>query len=288
VAEDVSQSLTPPAGTVIEAEPARPRAGRPLSRSDRARRGAYRHRFAAVYFVLAAVAGVAIGIFVVLMERPAAKPPPRWSSFVPTGSPSERVYQIATQIPKRYRRENGEQLVGVAVEPPQAQLLTTDNESILVPIRRISLEERGDIRLLDADRSLQFTLCGQGKDCAIEGKPSELRYYLVQREAVELSLYALKYLDGLESVTVLLPPSKDVNTQASKATAVFLRQSDVQGALSKPLAQTLPSAVPGTGTTRVSQSDLQAVRKLGFLHTFTYSVSRAQDGTWTRVLQHAV
>jgi hypothetical protein len=44
------------------------------TRADRARRGAYRYRFAAVYFVLAAIVGGAVGAAVVLMSRDT--PPP--------------------------------------------------------------------------------------------------------------------------------------------------------------------------------------------------------------------
>ena len=44
------------------------------SRAERARRGAYRYRFAAIYFVLAALVGGAVGASIVLASRDT--PPP--------------------------------------------------------------------------------------------------------------------------------------------------------------------------------------------------------------------
>src|SRR5262249_48310696 len=126
VAEDVTP--VPADGTIeladdasIEAETAKP-VNVPVARSERARRTAYRLRFVHVYSALAVVAGSALGAFVVVLQRPKAKPPADWSTFVPQGSLTARLFQIADVIPKGYRLTNGDQLVGATASAPQQQI----------------------------------------------------------------------------------------------------------------------------------------------------------------------
>jgi hypothetical protein len=289
VAEDVipaAGGATPLPDTTgsIEAETAKP-VPRP-SRADRARRSAYRLRFVLFYFLLALLAGGAIGALVVVLTRPEPKKPAPWSAFVPTGSTTARLFQIIDEVPKRYRSADGKQLVSASAAPPQ-QLISPDGESTaLIPIDRMQLNEHGNITTVSADGAVQFTLTGNGDEGTINtGKPSQQRYYLLQREALEMSLYALKYVNEIQSVTVLLPPSIVVDgaTQKRQDTALFLRRDDVENVLSRPLKDTLPSAVPSPAT--MTKADLSAVRKLGIPHTFTYTLIRAQDGTFVRVFE---
>lgn len=274
----------PEAPSSIEAETAKP-IERP-SRPERARRSAYRARFVLFYFGLAIVAGSAIGALVVVLSRPEAKPPAAWSSFVPNGSVSAKLFQIIERLPKQYRGADGKQLVSASVAPPQ-QLISPDGENTaLIPIDRMQLNERGNITTVSAGGGVQFTLSGNGADGTIDtGTPSQERYYLLQREALEISLYALKYVDELDSVTVLLPPSivVDGGTQQRQDTAIFLRRRDVKPFLSKPLRTTLAPKAPTPKT--ISSTDLRTVKKLGIPHTYTYSLIRAQDGTFVRVFQ---
>ena len=58
----------------------------PESRADRARRVAYRNRFAAFYVALAIVAGAGVGALLVLVGRGSPAPAPAWSAWEPTGS----------------------------------------------------------------------------------------------------------------------------------------------------------------------------------------------------------
>jgi hypothetical protein len=277
----------PATSTVVDAEPARPVGGVAVhSRTDRARRSAYRFRFVLFYFGLAVVAGSALGAFVVVLSRPKPTPPPPWSTIVPHGSDSARLYQIIDQVPKGYRGTDGKQLVSVSVAPPQ-QLISPDGQTTaLIPIDRMQVNERGNITTVSAGGAVQFTLSGNGTDGTIDsGTPSQMRYYLLQREALEISLYALKYLHQLDSVTVLLPPSITLKgkTQQRQDTAVFLRRADVLSALSRPLRATLPPKVPDPAS--MSPADVRAVRHLGIPHTFTYSLIRSQDGTFVRVFE---
>ena len=67
---------------------------------------------------------------------------------------------------------------------------------------------------------------------------------LLRREALELALYSFRYLDGIESTLVLLPPRAD----GQAATAVFVERGDVRAELNRPLDQTLTAPLaPGVG-----------------------------------------
>ncbi len=288
-APESSDSLpeVPATGAVVEAEPARPVGGVAVqSRADRARSSAYRFRFVLFYFGLAIVAGSAMGAFVVVLSRPHAEPPPPWSTFVPTGSVSARLFQIVDRLPKKYRGEDGKQLVSVAVASPQ-QLISPDGQSTtLIPIDRMQINERGNITTVSAGASVQFTLTGNGTDGTINsGTATQMRYYLLQREALELSFYALKYVHELDSVAVLLPPSITLKgkTQQRQDTAIFLQRADIRPVLSRPLRNTLPATVPGPES--MTAADVRVVRIIGVPHTFTYSLIRSQDGTFVRVLE---
>jgi len=151
VAEDVTPVAAEgalvgqPGEASIEAETAKP-VNVPIPRSERARKSAYRMRFVLFYFGLAVVAGSALGAFVVVVQRPKAKPPAAWSTFVPTGSLTARLFQIADVIPKSYRLKNGKQLVGVTASPPQQQITPDQGQSFvtlpLSQIGRASCRER--------------------------------------------------------------------------------------------------------------------------------------------------
>jgi hypothetical protein len=275
----------------IEAETAKP-INVPLPRSERARKSAYRFRFVLFYFALAIAAGSALGAFVVVLQRPKTKPPAPWSTFVPKGSLTARLFQIADVIPKGYRLANGKQLVGATPSPPQQQITPDQGQSfITLPLSRTEVHDRGNITTSNLSSSIQFVLCGGGSGCElVSGTPSQARYLLLEREALEISLYALKYVNDLDSVTVLFPPSHTVGGSSGngasnqpRQTALFLRRTDVVRLLSRPYAETLASKVPGIGT--MSTKDMQAVRTIAVSHTFDWSVTQAQDGAFIRVLE---
>ena len=204
-------------------------------REERARLSGYRRRFAFVYIALALIAGVALGALIVLVSRPDSAPSPVWSAWEPNGSDTARVRQIADHVAKAYRNPEGDQLVVALGGPPT---VTAGGETTSpIPIRAIAVRpdtstgqaEEDDIEIIDATKSMQFVLCGLGDGCSIDGKPSQARHSLLRREALELALYTFKYVDGVDSVTVFLPPPPGGE---SPATAVFLRRGDVKtGAL---------------------------------------------------------
>ena len=280
---------------VVDAEQARPvEPDTTTTRSEPANHNAYRSHFAAVYLALAVVAGAAIGAFVVLLARPDPPAPAQWSTFEPSGSTSARLHQIINTIPQKYRRKDGSQLVSVSVSSPQAQVVAADGQSLItVPVHRIAFEEGGDYKVVDTQDSLQYTLCGNGRECVIDsGTPSVERFALVQRQALELALYTFKYVDGVSSVTVLLPPAVAVGGGATSANAelkrraLFLRRDDIAPELDRPLTMTLAPKTPRIG--KANTRDLTSIKRLSEPHIYSYSLTQAQDGAFVFVLKAEV
>ena len=264
---------------LIEAEPAKPvdeSSGVP--RSERARRTGYRRRFGIVYGTLALIGGIAIGALIVLLTRPDAVPNPAWSNWEPTGSSNARVKQIADHVAKEYRYQ-GEQMV-VALGGPPTVAAGGDSTSP-IPISAIAVRpdtstgqaEENDIELVDASKSMQFVLCGLGDGCALSnGPPTEARHTLLRRQALELALYTFKYVDGVNSVTVFLPPP--AGSQAP-ATAVFLERGDINSELGKPLSQTLSPITPSVGT--IKAGELQTLNRITRSRLYQFQYTQAQD-----------
>ena len=126
-----------------------------------------------------------------------------------------------------------------------------------------------------------YRLCGLGRGCAIPpGKPSIERHLLLRREALELALYSLRYLDDVEAVVVFMPPRR--GDQPSQA--LFFRKDQVRGEIEKPLDATLVDRTPTVA--RVTKSpDALLVEQLTIPALFRFSVSPAgQDDRTLLVL----
>ena len=276
----VSATDEPP--RVIDAEPAIP----VTEERGILRQASFRKRFAAVYLSLALIAGVGIGAFVVLLARPDAAPAPAWSVWQPDGSESARVRQIADHVAGRYRLPSGEQIAVALAGPPTVAAGTEEQANI--PVRAIAVRpdtstgkaEDEDIAIVDASKSVQYVLCGLGQMCSItKGKASEARHALLRREALELALYTFKYVDGIETVTIFLPPRPD---GATPPNAVFLERRDVKSELSTPLTKTLAPGAPGIGS--IPAKELSAVNRITRPRLYGYEYTQAQDGSAVLVL----
>jgi hypothetical protein len=288
----VSEPARP--STVVEAEPARRIGGaQTQSREERARRSAYKSRFALVYTLLAAVVGIGVGSFIVLMAKPEAAPAPSWSSWQPSGSQDARLKQIADHVSHRYKLPSGTDLAIALVSPPQ---VTSPGEAgspaMSVPVSAIAirpdtsrgLAEENEIDIVRAGSSLFFILCGLGQNCSVsEGDASEARHALLRREALELSLYTFKYVDGIDTVTVFLPPRPD--GQAAP-TSVFLKRGDVKDELKTPLSRTLGPTTPAIG--EMSQHELAGVNRITRPRLYSYEYTQAQDGSAILILSPVV
>ncbi len=263
----------------IDAEPAQP-VGRPVaSRSDRARSAAYGARFTIIYVALALVAGVGVGAFIVQASEPDPAPPAKWSTWEPTGSDVAQARQIADQVAKRYRLPDGKQAVAAIVSPPK--ISTKDGD---VPISTIAIrpdtstgkKEESAVDIISAGSSLQYDLCGLGPGCSIaSGTASDARHALLRREALELALYTFKYVDGVDSVSVFLPPPP--GDQTSPPTSVFLRKSDLASQLRVPLTSSIASKTPTVGT--MSKRETELIDRLTLPRLYSFDVQQAQDGS---------
>jgi len=130
-------------------------AKRPESRADRARRVAYRNRFAAFFVVLAVVAGAGVGALMVLVGRGSPEPTPAWSAWEPTGTADQRVAQIADHVSHGYRLPSGNALVAITYQGPP---VGTSEDGTLGAVRAIAVRpdttggraDASDIATLDA------------------------------------------------------------------------------------------------------------------------------------------
>jgi hypothetical protein len=248
------------------------------TRRDRARQTSYRFRFGILYAALAAVVGAGVGSFIVLATRPAPPEAAAWSSWEPSGSRVARLRQIADRIPKAYTQENGEQLT-----VSQASQLAVPTEQGDVPVMSIfvrpdtsrGLAEESDIDAYDGADVVSYGLCGLGTSaqCAVtEGTPSAERFTLLQRQALELSLYTFKYVDDVDSVLVFMPPTPTGDSNGT----IFLRRDDVADELRRPLSQLLPSRAPRVGA--LGEIERGNILRLTRPRTYAVQFQAASDG----------
>jgi hypothetical protein len=252
------------------------------SRADRARRLVYRGRFGAFYLLLAVAAGAAVGSLVVLLERGSPAPAPAWSEWEPQGSAERRAAQIADRVSTPYRLPSGSPLVGVTYAGPPT-IAGPDGSPL--QIRALAVQNptstgAEDIDAIPSASNVMYVLCGLGPACSIpEGQPSDARGQLLRREALELALYSLRYIDGIQSVLVMLPPRAD----GQSATAVFLDRSNLRAALEQPLEETLTAPlVPGVGG--ITAEEGRTIDRLTQSRVYAYRPLQQQDGAFVLFL----
>ncbi len=267
MAEDVTPA-TPPAQPELPLIP---------SRRERARKSSYRFRFGLIYVLLAGVVGAGVGAFIVLAAGSADPAEPAWSAWHPNGSKVMKVRQIADRIPKSYRAENGSQLTVSLVSPlevPTPQGNVPMRAVFVRPDTSKGLAEEDDIAVYPAGSVVSFGLCGTKSKEQCEVVPSSAeRDTLLRRQALELSLYTLKYVDSVDSVVVFLP------TQPKDATSktVFLRRSDVTEELDSPLSTLLPTLKPKVGA--LDSLEEGEILRLTQSRTYAAEVQASPDGS---------
>jgi hypothetical protein len=190
-------------------------------------------RFGLVYVLLAIVVGLGVGGFVVLLGRHThhhASGP--WSTWRPSQVGTFAYQQIADRIGHEYRLPNGQQLVAVDAKLPELQG---------IPISGVAIrsgppgEVPKDLKVYPIVNGAMFQLCGAASNCVIPGTPSLERGLLIRREALELALYTFRFLPGVDSVLVWVPPTAGSDVKR----ALFLRRVDLGQQLSQPLKETL-------------------------------------------------
>lgn len=256
---------------------------RRLERSEKARRSSYRLRFGIIYVLLAATVGAGVGSFIVLAGRPDPEPEPAWSAWAPTGSPGAMVRQIADRIPQSYTTDEGQ--LTISTSGP----LSVPIEDNDVPVRNVfvqpdtskGLQEESDIKAYPGQSIVSYALCGAGQSqgcAATRAADTPGLELLLRRQALELSLYTLKYVEGSESVLVFLPPTAKDEGRG----VVFLTRDDVADDLERPLAEILPSRTPSADS--LSALEEGHVLRLTSGRQYAFQFEPAPDGSPILVL----
>jgi hypothetical protein len=235
---------------VAAASPAPPAAEQQApSRAEKARSSAYYTRFSLAHGLLILLGIGAVGALVLILLRPEAASGPPWSKFKPTGSASEIEHQIATQVSSEYKASTAQRLVSVFPGPlSTTRFLQTGSgqTSVQVPITLIAVQpetstgrhEATDYTFFDPSSAVAYEMCGFGdtqQNCGVASVGTDPSA-LLHREALELSLYTLKYVPGTNAVITYLPPPADPQ---APATAVLLSRNDLKANLHLPLDRTL-------------------------------------------------
>lgn len=234
----------------------------PLTR-PRAQGAVYGGRFMLAYLVLVLVFGGVAALFTYLVVQNDAR---QWSSFKPEGDGLARATNIANHVARDYRSGNF-QVAIIEAQPPVVQ--NTPIDVIAVARDRVQELGGGFITVERADRSLFYVLCGLGRACAL-APGTDASQTLLRREALELSLYTFKYMDGIDSVVTLLPPRGD------ETRAVYLRRRAYETQLERPLSETLAASPPYTSQSII---DAPLVDRLTQHREFPAYFQRVSNGS---------
>ena len=244
----------------------------------------FRGRFGFVLGALigVAIAAIAVGVLLAMDDPDPAPPPDTWSAWQPTAADDVGVAkQIADFVMPRYRH-GGEPLVGVT-----AGGLEIED----VPLDGVALQTGETVEFLEGD-AVMYTLNGLGDmGSIISGKPSAERGVLVRREALELAMYSFHYIDGLDMVVALLPPSSDAVKQAREddeqlpLTAMLLRPEELRDRLQIPLTATISPRTPKAKELTKDNPETQVVSALVTPNVFEVTFQQAQDASAYLVLR---
>ena len=194
-----------------------------------------------------------------------------WSFFKPTADSEElRTRQIAAFVGERYQTRDGQQIARVLGGPPAFQD---------APVTDFVIRDGSAQETIGASKALMFLLCANGPDCVLPaGTSSTADVRLFRREALELSLYTMRYND-VDPVVVLLPP----DPQGNPGNAILFRRDDLQAQLDRPLSQTLPAEKPPTAL-GMRELEVAAVDYLTLTNMYAYEFQSTSDGTARMVL----
>lgn len=245
-----------------------------------ARKIPFGNRFAAAYALLILAFGGGLIALAVLSTRD-SKNQPAWSAWKPTKTGFAAAGQIATHVAAEYRTSGeGQQVVTAQAYPP------VDNDA---PLAGIAVRNTTDTGLStgsftprNADHTLVFVLCGVVASRCMLPPQTRVNDLVLRREAVELTLYAFRYLKHVDSVVTFLPPP-----DRKTSWVVYLRRDDLRQALRQPLVVTLPLAT----TPRIDDQDPgegPAIERLTRPHWFTTNLQRGPTGRSILVLEDPV
>jgi len=237
-----------------------------------------KHQFRIAYGVLALAFWLSVAGFIVVLTRQHHEAQTAWSRWRPTEQGLIGAHQIALRLGPNYRAPNGTQLVAVQEHAPYVQGIHLE----AVGVRRLNQNGQIDpyIGLFGTDRTLIYAFCGLQTNCSIDGGAT-VKEQVLRREALELSLYAFKYLKNVDQVVSLVQTVKDGGTSA-----VFLRKDDLRAELEHPLHETLPLQASRIASPVAKRED-KVVDALTLPNTFPAHYESLPDGDAILVLDVA-
>jgi hypothetical protein len=249
---DAPEPLLPPDAEVVESDAVdddggdllperRAAAGAPAVAAAK-QSSSYSPRFQFITGALVAV-GIAalVGIAVLIIGPSTKTPEPPWSPWKPTTGGTAGAAQIAEHVAPEYM-DGGQQLVKI-----DANDLSFQGIPLTVALQTAP-EQGGRIQIHD-EKGILYQLCGLGSTCAIEqGKPTNERFLLLRRAALELALYSFRYLKDVKQIVVLTPPAKG----NLPTVALYFQRDDVRDQLSRPLTSSLVPKTPSVDNVTLS------------------------------------
>jgi hypothetical protein len=239
----------------------------------------YGMRFGLAYAALAILLGAAVGVTIVFLGRDGGAPKVAWSDWKPSSSAfTPQAKEIAEHVGRQYRLPSGRQIVGVVTGQ-----LAVQNVPVDIIATRTGPTDKDDIDVEAARGSIMFVLCGLGEKCAIdEGEPTAERHLLLRREALELALYAFKYMN-VEKVFAFMPPRKGEDPTS----ALYFRPKDLKVQLSSPLRRTL-TPIASLTPDSFPPDEEDTVNALTESRLFNFSFQQAQSGNAVIILDPAL
>jgi hypothetical protein len=186
-------------------------------------------------------------------------PSVRWSSWAPPDAGATGAQDIAAHLAPFYRASSADQLDVVTVvnlaNPNAVASATGSGSGLQLAVQTGS--GPSSFALLGGN-TIAYNICGIGtSNCALAGSPSSARLMLLRREALELALYTLRYVPGVENVVALLPPGRTQVTSTLTPTrpkarsvgrsiglALLFDRQELAPLLQRPLGQTLAPYPP--------------------------------------------
>lgn len=233
-------------------------------------------------FILGALMAIALvglaGLGVIAADRATESEGPRWSVWQPSEDGVKGAQQIADHVAARYKGSNGKQLTVVTADEFKVEL-----EAAEYPMRvamRQRKEQGGEVKLLEGDDTVLFRVCGLAARCGMGGTPSKDRALLLRRQALEMALYAFRYLDGVKQIVMFMPPAyADARDEKTKKPtrirldnqALRFDRSELKGLLELPIDRVLPGAPPPLRKAMESP-EAALVANATFPRVFTYSM----------------
>lgn len=246
-------------------------------------RGSHRRRFAVAYVVLALLMGVAGGVLgYELQSKPAAPPLPQWSAWQPSTNSINAIFEIAGHVGVQYHLPDGSQLAIVKANFPGkvGKLDPAAVRADTIEVSTIALAETdasGQVSYAESfptfPTTVEYQLCGLSANCGVPGGPTAVSQRLLHQEGLELALYTLYYIPGVQHVVEILPPGPGVPSRA----ALFTRGDATMDVL---LAQPLAATIPPTVTADNQKIVDQAMRS----STYAYNYQQLFDGSFQMVL----